>query len=72
MIVLLFTICGIQISLKHCHRYKYNATALLLETDYRAWRYSMFGVTVCSNYTNEYATKMLVKQLVQNISLKIK
>lgn len=64
-ILWLTTVCffawiAISVAGRHWHRFKYNATVLSLETNYRSWRYPLFGITVCSNYTNDEAISAIV------------
>lgn len=60
--VCLFAWIAFAVAGRHWHRFKYNATVLSLETNYRSWRYPLFGITVCSNYTGDVAISALVEK----------
>lgn len=56
----LFALIALNIATRHWYRYEYNATVLSLEINYRSWRYPLFGITVCSNYTDDVAISTIV------------
>lgn len=58
----LFALIAYNISIQHWYRYEYNATVLSLETNYRSWSYPLFGITVCSNYTDDVAISAIVEK----------
>lgn len=59
--VCIFALIAFKVAARHWYRYEYNATVLSLETDYRSWRYPLFGITVCSNYTDDDAIAAIVE-----------
>lgn len=61
MIVCLFALIACNVAVRHWYRYENNATVLSLETGYRSWHYPLFGITVCSNYTDDEAITAIVE-----------
>lgn len=61
-IVCLFAWAAFSVAGRHWYRFEYNATVLSLETNYRSWRYPLFGITVCSNYTDDVAITTIVEK----------
>lgn len=59
--VCVFALIAFNVAIRHWYRYENNATVLSLETDYRAWHYPLFGITVCSNYTDDAAIAAIVE-----------
>lgn len=59
--VTMFAFIAFTIGIQHWYRYEYNATVVSLQTDYRSWQYPLFGITVCSNYTDDVAIATIVK-----------